>query len=82
MDTETDSSARAPRRAHMQDVQNVLLIWMDNDIDEQSTNFRENMTELKRVINTIGTFIDANQCIEYLQSITNNKACMIISDSL
>ena len=63
-------------------VQNVLLIWLDNKIDESIANFPNTMTQLRRVVNEINTFTDGPKCIQFLEDIDNEKACMIISGSL
>ena len=70
------------RRRSIQMVQNVLLIWLDNNIDESSADCRNTITQLRRIVNTINQYADDEQCIEFLQSIENEKACMIISGSL
>jgi hypothetical protein len=63
-------------------VQNVLLIWLDNNIDDNSTDCRNTITQLRRVVNSINTFTDGDQCIEFIEEMKNEKACMIISGSL
>ena len=70
------------RRMNIQMVQNVLLLWLDNNIDESSADCSNTITQLRRVVNTINQYTDDEQCIEFLQSIDNEKACMIISGSL
>ena len=70
------------RRLNVKTAQNVLLIWLDNKIDHNNDGCRNIMSKLKRVVNTINTFTDGDQCIEFINSIDNQKACMIISDIL
>jgi len=74
--------ADSRRRINAQTVQNVLLIWLDNNIDDNSTDSRNTITQLQRVVNDINTFTDGEECIEFLDTITDNKACMIISGLL
>jgi tetratricopeptide (TPR) repeat protein len=74
--------AVARRRFDMQLVQNVLLIWLDNNIDDNSADCRNTITQLRRAVNAINTFSDGDQCIEFLETIDNEKVCMIISGSL
>ncbi|CAF0775410.1 unnamed protein product [Adineta steineri] len=76
------TSATADRRMDMQRMQNVLLIWLDNNINENNTDCTNTIKQLKRVVNNINTFTDSNQCAEFIQTITNNKICMIVSGSL
>jgi tetratricopeptide (TPR) repeat protein len=79
----TSKGATACRRANIKMVQNVLLIWLDANIDEEnSADCRNTVTQLQRVVNNIKTFTDGEACIEFINTINNNKACMIISDSL
>jgi hypothetical protein len=75
-----DASSR--RRINLQMVQNIHLIWLDNNIDDNSTDCRNTITQLRRTVNAINTFTNGEECIEFLDKITDNKACMIISGSL
>ena len=43
---------------------------------------RHTLSQLRRAVNTINTYRDVNQCIQFLQTIENEKACLIISGSL
>ncbi|CAF1211237.1 unnamed protein product [Adineta steineri] len=70
------------RRLNMQIMQNVLLIWLDNNINENNTDCNNTIKQLKRVINSINTFTDGDQCVEFIQTMNNNKVCMIVSGSL
>ncbi|CAF1428107.1 unnamed protein product [Adineta steineri] len=72
----------ANRRMNMQRMQNVLLIWLDNNINENNADCNNTIKQLKRVVNNINTFTDGPQCVEFIQTINNNKICMIVSDSL
>jgi hypothetical protein len=75
-------AAASRQRINVQMVQNVLLVWLDNNIDDNSADCRNTITQLQRAVNTINTFIDGEECIQFLDNITDNKACMIISGSL
>ncbi|CAF1321878.1 unnamed protein product [Adineta steineri] len=74
--------ALAHRRMNMQRLQNVLLIWLDNKINENNADCRNTIKQLKRVVNNVNTFSDDGECIEFIQTINNNKVCMIVSESL
>ncbi|CAF0935482.1 unnamed protein product [Adineta steineri] len=76
------TSAIVNRRMNMQRMQSVLLIWLDNNIDDDNTDCSNTIKQLKLVVNNINTFTDSDQCVEFIQSIHNNKVCMIVSDSL
>jgi tetratricopeptide (TPR) repeat protein len=63
-------------------VQNVLVIWLDNNIDDNSNDCRNTITQLRCVVNNMITFTDADQCVDFLTNIDNENACMIISGAL
>ncbi|CAF1439604.1 unnamed protein product [Adineta steineri] len=76
------TNATEIRRMNMKRMQNVLLIWLDNDINENNANCNNTIEQLKRVFNNINTFTNSSQCVEFIQTINNNKICMIVSGSL
>jgi hypothetical protein len=62
-------------------VQNFILVWVDLRIDKANDNdFSSSITELRRIVNTINTFTDADQCIDFVTNIKDEKILMIISD--
>jgi tetratricopeptide (TPR) repeat protein len=64
-------------------LQNVLLIWLDQNIDEENNrDCQKNIGELRRIVNSINTFTDADQCVTFLSKIRDEKACILISGSL
>ena len=70
------------QRISLRLIQNVLLIWLDRDIDEDNADFRNSLTQLRRVVYTIKTYTDPDQCVQFLQTIKNDKVCIIVSGSL
>lgn len=66
------------RRNNIRMVQNVLLVWLDNSIDESSTDCRNIITQLRRAISTLNTFTDSDQCLQYLETIEHTKICLMI----
>jgi tetratricopeptide (TPR) repeat protein len=73
------------QRPNIKTVQNVLLIWLDTNIDEENNaDCRDTVALFRHVANNINTFTDSDQCIEFINTIDNNNstACMIISGSL
>jgi hypothetical protein len=70
------------KRINTQMVQNVLLMWLDNNIDDNSDDCRNTITHLRPVVNTINTFTDVDQCVDSLTNIDSENVCMIISDTL
>ncbi|CAF1424907.1 unnamed protein product [Adineta steineri] len=74
--------AESRRRIDIQRMQNVLLIWLDSSIDETNDDYKNTIKQLRRVVNDINTFRDDDKCLEFIQTVVNKKACMIISGSL
>jgi tetratricopeptide (TPR) repeat protein len=79
---EETKGAGASRRTDVRMVQNVMLIWLDSTIDKDNTDCQNTITQLRRIVNDVNTFTDGDQCIQFINTVTNNKACMIISGSL
>jgi hypothetical protein len=63
-------------------LQNVRLIWLDKDIDNNNVDFHDTITQLRHVIDTIDTFTDCDECVDFLTDIDNDNVCLIISDVL
>ena len=74
--------AHVRRRVDMKMVQNVLLIWLDSNIDDINQDCQNTVTQLRRVVNDVNTFTDGDECIQFIEDINDNKVCMIISGSL
>jgi hypothetical protein len=54
-------------------VQNLRLIWLDEHIDELNDDFHKSFTQLRQIINTIDTFLDADHCIDFLTQAEEDK---------
>ncbi|CAF1421398.1 unnamed protein product [Rotaria sordida] len=76
-----DRSAALPQPAR-RIIQNFLLVWLDTNIDESKEDFQNTLKHLRRIVASITTFTDAQQCFDYLSGITKEKAFMIVSGSL
>jgi tetratricopeptide (TPR) repeat protein len=74
--------ANADRRINIQMMQNVLLIWLEYNIDENSIDYRNTIVQLRCTVNDIKTFTDRDQCIDFLTDIHNENVLMVISDAL
>ncbi|UJR38457.1 hypothetical protein I4U23_031125 [Adineta vaga] len=66
------------RRIDIQKIQNTILIWLDNNIDNNSEDCQNIIMEFQRIINNINTFTDSDQCIDFIQTIKDNKICIIM----
>ncbi|CAF0954697.1 unnamed protein product [Adineta steineri] len=74
--------AEIRRHINVQRMQNVLLIWLDNNIDENNDDCQNTITQLRQAVNDTNTFTDADQCLKFIQTIIDKKVCMVISGSL
>ncbi|CAF3398354.1 unnamed protein product, partial [Rotaria sp. Silwood2] len=63
-------------------LQNFRLLWLDANLDETKDDFKKSLRRLRRVVASIETFKDAQECIDFLHAITNEKVFMIVSGSL
>jgi hypothetical protein len=63
-------------------VQNFTLLCLDSNIDERDADFKNSLTQLRRIVNTIDTFTNPDQCMSFLTQIKNEKAFMLVSGAL
>ena len=64
-------------------LQNVLLVWLDQTIDEENNrDCQKNLAQLCSIVNRIKTFTDADQCVDFLGKLKDEKVCIIMSGSL
>ncbi|CAF4802947.1 unnamed protein product [Rotaria sp. Silwood1] len=79
--TTADSTAVLPRPVRRV-LQNFLLVWLDANIDESNENFKKPLQCLRRIVSTITTFTDVDECIDFLSGIQNEKVFMIVAGVL
>ena len=60
--------------AHM--IANVLLIWLDTNIDENNSEWQNTVSHLRRDVYTINIFADAEECIDFLGDVEDEKVCI------
>ena len=79
--TATEPSRTRPGRLpYARMVQNFLLLWLDGNIDETNNDdCRNSITKLRQVVNTVNTFTDANECINFINGIKEETIFMISS---
>jgi tetratricopeptide (TPR) repeat protein len=63
-------------------VQNFLLIWMDVSMDPMNKDCQNTLTQLRSVVQDINVFTQPDECIEFLETVENEKVFIIISGSL
>jgi tetratricopeptide (TPR) repeat protein len=60
--------------------QNFLLIWLDESLDEQNNDdCRNSIAKLRQVVNTLETFTDADECIDFITDIKKETIFIIVS---
>src|SRR5271163_1186841 len=80
----TASSTKAPsntgsqRLCNVRMIQNFHLVWLDGNINETNDNCRNSITKLRQVVNTVNTFVDVDECIDFITDL-QEKAFMVIS---
>ena len=79
--TTTNRAAALPRPVRRV-LQNFLLVWLDANFNETSTDFETSLKYLRQVVALIETFTDAEECVKFLDQIQKEKAFMIVSGSL
>lgn len=62
--------------------QNFVLVWLDADIDENHENFQNSLTQLRRNFTEVQNFTNVEECLDYLNSIENEKILLILSGEL
>ena len=72
----TDQAAAQPKgtmtlHGHntVQMAQNVLLIWLDDNVDESKSSCRKTITQLQRSMNNINIFTDGEECVQFLEDL-------------
>jgi tetratricopeptide (TPR) repeat protein len=63
-------------------VQNFHLVWLDGSIDETNDDCRNSITKLRQVVNAVSTFVDVDQCIDFINGIQEERAFVIFSGAL
>ncbi|CAF1342469.1 unnamed protein product [Rotaria sordida] len=77
--TERDTVLSRPVRRVLQ---NFLLIWLDAAFDESKENYKESIQHLRHIVASITIFMDADQCVDFLSDIEDEKVFMIVSGTL
>jgi hypothetical protein len=73
------ASTKPSRIPYARMVQNFLLFWLDASIDENNDDHCNNVTKLRQVIDTVKTFTDADECIDFITNIEKENIFIIIS---
>ncbi|CAF1356566.1 unnamed protein product [Adineta steineri] len=62
--------------------QEFLLIWLDSNIDTRTKYSQNIVTQLDSVIHNVKISTDNGHCLQLIQSMTDDKICMVVSGTL
>ncbi|CAF0890568.1 unnamed protein product [Adineta ricciae] len=86
MDAQKSKSSSTTRKHGNQPrqrmVQNYLLVWVDANIDEKNQDCQNTVTHLRSVVNDVNIYTQPDACLQFLNSIGDEKAFVITSGSL
>lgn len=60
----------------------LLVIWLDPDIDENERSYREISSALDQIVGQILLYRDIDQCIDFVSDIEDKKVLMILPATL
>jgi tetratricopeptide (TPR) repeat protein len=63
-------------------LQNFLLIWMDESIDQSRKDCQNTLVQLRSIVNHVHIFTEPNQCVDFLTDIKDMNAFLITDGSL
>ncbi|CAF2128412.1 unnamed protein product [Rotaria magnacalcarata] len=75
----TTSDATQPRRRM---VQNYLVIWVDGNIDENTEDCRNTLTQLRAEVSEVNVCTTPEGCVKFLNKMDEGKAFVISSGAL
>jgi hypothetical protein len=62
--------------------QNFVLVWLDENIDENNDGYHPLISQLQSIVNIIEAFNDIDQCVHFLSQIRKQNIFLIVSDRL
>jgi tetratricopeptide (TPR) repeat protein len=63
-------------------VPNFILIWVDVNLDKLKVDYTNNLTQLQAVVGEVNVFKQPDECIDFLNTIQDEKVVLITSGSL
>ncbi|CAF1678561.1 unnamed protein product, partial [Adineta ricciae] len=86
MDAQKSKSSSTTRKHGNQPrqrmLQNHLLVWVDANIDEKDQDCQNTLTHLRSVVNDVNIYTQPDACVQFLNSIGDEKAFVITSGAL
>ena len=63
-------------------IQNHLIVWLDENINENDDDHRNSITKLREIMNSVYTFTSIDQCVAFINEIKGKEVFMISSGTL
>lgn len=63
-------------------IPHLILVWLDANVNIDIPDYRNTITHLRQMIQTVHTFTNGDDCIRFLEDSRDEKICIIISGSL
>lgn len=63
-------------------MQSFYLIWLDDNINRDSEQYRNSIAELHQVVNTVHTFDDIDECIDFITGRSETAFVIVQKDLL
>jgi len=78
-----ERSRRPTQLSNARMMQNFLIVWLDGNIDEMgNVEYDTSITKLREVVNTVNTFTDMNECVNFITNIKTKNIFIISSGTL
>ena len=68
------------RSTRLRTVESFIIIWLDINVKKINKTTQDSINRLRYIINSIQTFSDLDQYIQFINDITDKKVLLIISD--
>ena len=78
----TTSSASDTSQPIKRIVQNFVLIWLDTNLDESTTDYHNSISLIRTVVNDVSGFKQPDEAIDFLTEIEAVSAFLIVNRSL
>jgi hypothetical protein len=79
--TTSSDSPFASTRTRRHTIQNFRIIWLGVTINESVKYSQNSINHLRQWVNTIDTFTDADECVDFLSEIKDDEVFMIVSNA-
>ncbi|CAF4062540.1 unnamed protein product [Rotaria magnacalcarata] len=63
-------------------IEDFIIIWLDENMNEHNEYYRDSIIQLRTIVNSLKTFNDNNQCIDFLTGVINKNVFLILSNTL